>query len=371
MRVAIDLTALNDNFSGIERYALNMTLEILKQNKDITFDLIFKNEIYPAFFPWKENELMHFHILPGCNKLIFNQWRLPMYLNRLNADYYFFFAFPMPILLKKKHVFGTIHDMCCWDCPETMKKQMAWYFRLSYMRMAKKAEQIITISEFSKTRIREILKVPDDKILVVYCGLSAEFMLVSDCPDDQVKRIRDKYHLPEEPYYLCLSTLEPRKNMMLLLKTYLDLYKSGKVKTRLVLAGRKGWKIDELLSEAEQNGQVIVTGFIDDKDLPMIYKLAKCFIFPSLYEGFGIPPLEAMSQGVPVISSDASSLPEVLGNAAHYFPNNDKDALSKAILYMENEADLKKYAENGQKRSLQFRYEKEAGKIRERLRNDK
>ncbi|MCD7736738.1 MAG: glycosyltransferase family 4 protein [Lachnospiraceae bacterium] len=366
MRIAIDLTALNDNFTGIERYALNMTLEILRQAPEETFELVFKNEVFSDFLPYQGHEKIHFHVLPGCGKLLFNQWRLPRFLNQLRADRYLFLAFPMPVLLRKKYVLGTIHDMGCWDCPETMKKQMVWYFRLSYFWMAKHAKRIITISEFSRDRIRQILKVPDTKIAVAYCGISPEFQKPYRLTGQQRRHLCRSYHLPEE-YILCLSTLEPRKNMRLLLHAYLELYKQGKIKTKLVLAGRTGWKIEALLSEADadESGQVVLTGFIDDVDLPAIYSNAKYFVFPSLYEGFGIPPLEAMAQGVPVIASDASSLPEVLGNVPVYFRSDDFEDLKRALLEMEqiSEKDRSRMAAAGLQQSERFRYEREAGKV--------
>ncbi len=425
MNIAIDLTSLDDNFTGIERYALNMTLELIREKQTVpetdpapsktdsrtaspgsrttsqsdghmtgdedTFELIFKNRIFPDFEPYQDQENLHFHILPGCGKLMFNQWRLPRYMNRLKADYYLFFAFPMPVLLRKKHVLSTIHDLGCWDCPETMKTQMVWYFRLSYWWAARKAERTITVSEFSKSRIQQILHVPEEKILVTYNGVCGKFLTDDSAAKDRT-RLRQKYHLPDK-YILCLSTLEPRKNMTLLLNAYLDLAREGKIQTKLVLAGRKGWKIDELLREAGEEEtvkdtetgtdmgktadmgtaadlpHVTVTGFIDDDDLPEVYRMAKCFVFPSIYEGFGIPPLEAMSQGVPVISSDAASMPEVLGDAPLYFRSGDKEDLKRAILEMEslNDEERADRAAVGLRQSRKFRYGQEAEKVREYL----
>ncbi|MCC8137773.1 MAG: glycosyltransferase family 4 protein [Clostridiales bacterium] len=417
MNIAIDLTSLDDNFTGIERYALNMALELVKERPEKqepeiqesekqepsgsfiramsesdchdTFELIFKNKVFPAFQPFEGKETIHFHILPGCGKLAFNQLRLPHYLNRIKADYYLFFAFPMPILLHKKHVLSAIHDLGCWDCPGTMKKQMVWYFRLSYRWAVRRAERTITVSEFSKGRIQQILHVPEEKILVTYNGVCGKF-LTDDLAAQNRARLRQKYHLPDK-YLLCLSTLEPRKNMTLLLNAYLDLYRQGKIQTKLVLAGRKGWKIDEFLREAKETAAdseiaaaagnakdsapaadtdfVTVTGFIDDDDLPEVYRMANCFVFPSIYEGFGIPPLEAMSQGVPVISSDAASMPEVLGDAPLYFKSGDKEDLKRAILEMENftEKERAERAAAGLLQSRKFRYEKEAAKVREYL----
>lgn len=364
MNIAIDLTALHDNFTGIERYALNMSLAILKLDHRDTFELIFKDEIFPDFLEWKDEKRIRYHVLKSCNKLLFNQWRLPRFLNKLSADRYLFFAFPMPVLLRKKGVFGTIHDMGCWDCPETMKKEMVWYFRLSYLYMAKRASRIITISDFSKGRIQKILGVKEDKILIAQCGISESFISRDQFSHQYLNDVKGKYDLPDS-YYLCLSTLEPRKNLMLLLRAYMELYQEGKIKDKLVLAGRKGWKIEQLLDDVRDNGQVIVTGFIEEQDLPAVYHLAKCFVFPSLYEGFGIPPLEAMSQRVPVISSDSSSLPEVLGDAAIYFKNQDKADLRSVLesfeLGMFDALDQK--VEEGYQRSRKYRYEEEAGKI--------
>ncbi|MCC8106984.1 MAG: glycosyltransferase family 4 protein [Clostridiales bacterium] len=444
MNIAVDLTSLDDNFTGIERYALNMTLELIKGSWTLsgsevtvsevtgsdTFELIFKNQIFPDFKLYENQENIHIHILPGCKKLLFNQWRLPRYLNRLKADYYLFFAFPMPVLLRKKHVLSTIHDMGCWDCPETMKTPMVWYFRLSYRWAVRHAERTITVSEFSKDRIQQILHVPEEKILVTYNGVCGKFLTEESEPplyapakyvddssvgsaagpvvtcntdttglhDDESAeqlciRLRGKYHLPDE-YMLCLSTLEPRKNMTLLLNAYLDLYRQGSIKTKLVLAGRKGWKIDELLREAgaaesvnssdtasgatdatgisdatdvkdARSVLVTVTGFIDDDDLPEVYRMAKYFVFPSIYEGFGIPPLEAMSQSVPVISSDATSMPEVLGEAPLYFRSGDEEDLKRAILAMEslNDEERADRAAAGLRQSRKFRYGKEAEKV--------
>lgn len=363
MRIAIDLTALDDNFTGIERYALNMALEILRQDQQDTFELVFKNQVYPDFLLFQGRPNIRFHVLPGCGKLLFNQWRLPRFLNSMKADCCLFMAFPMPVLLRGRHIFGTIHDMGCVDCPETMKRQMVWYFRLSYWWMAKRAERIITISAFSRERIEKLLHVPEEKILLAYCGLSEPFQKKQELTDEERVRVRRKYGLPER-YCLSLSTLEPRKNLKLLLDAYLEMYQSGGISTSLVLAGRKGWKIDELLEQAgAADAPVTVTGFVEDADLPVLYQMADCFVFPSLYEGFGIPPLEAMSQGVPVISSDAASMPEVLGGAARYFKSGDCEALKAALSAVGQDGTDGERIWTGMRRCGEFRYETGAGEI--------
>lgn len=333
MRVCIDLTSLNDNFSGIERYAACLSKEMIT-DESIDFILLFKNEVHPMFKYVKKN--VENVVIPGCKKLWFNQFRLPNVIHKITADYYLFLAFPVPILSFKKNMISTIHDICCWDCPETMNGLSNWYFRLSHMIALKKCKRIITISEFSKQRIVDKLKYDENKIWLVYCGVDEKFINYkkSETLDESV---RVKYNLPKE-YILSLSTLEPRKNLGLLIEAYSQLVTNENFDIPLVLAGRKGWKMDEVLStiDIKVRDRIIFTGFIDDNDLPTVYGNAKLFVFPSLYEGFGMPPLEAMACGATVLSSDSSSLPEVLGDAALYFKSNDIEKLSDKMIEFNN-----------------------------------
>lgn len=326
MRILIDLTSLADNFSGIERYAASLSLEMI-QDASTNFILIFKDKVHPWFETIKHRRNVQMLVLPGCNKLVFNQLRLPNAIRKIKADYYLFLAFPVPVLLFKKNIVSTIHDICCWDCPETMKGLSKWYFRISHRVALLKCKSIITISEFSKQRIIERLKYDKDNIWLIYCGVDEKFVNYVES-EEKGEMIREKYNLPTE-YILTLSTLEPRKNLTLLLDVYARLIAEGKTLPPLVLAGRKGWKMDNLLENYSQEvkDRLIFTGFIEDEDLPAVYGHAFLFVFPSIYEGFGMPPLEAMACGTQVLASDGTSLPEVLGNAANYFSNDDRESL--------------------------------------------
>ena len=330
MTICIDLTSLADNFSGIERYAACISRAMLFDN-EVDYILLFKEQIHERFIDIARQSNITTIVIPKCNKLLFNQIRLPLTIYRIKADWYLFLAFPVPILLYKKNMISTIHDICCWDCPETMNKSMKWYFRISHRIATIKCKKIITISEYSAKRIQSKLKLPSNKICLVYCGVDERFLnyRINDSND---LIILQKYHLPDR-YLLSLSTIEPRKNLRLLIDAYVDLVKQNKLSIPLVLAGRKGWKMDSLLNgiDEEQLSNIIFTGFIDDSDLPAIYGHSKAFVFPSLYEGFGIPPLEAMACGATVISSDATSLPEVLGQSAVFFESNNLKSLEEAI----------------------------------------
>lgn len=363
MKILIDLTSLADNFSGIERYAASLTTEMVKDNES-SFILIFKDKIHPIFEEVQFQKNVRAIVLKRCNKLIFNQIKLPLMINKYKADCYLFLAFPVPVLLFKKNMISTIHDLCCWDCPETMNGLSKWYFRISHKVAVHKCKNIVTISKFSEDRIVDKLIYNRNKLWLVYCGIDEKFLNYKK--NDRKENVKMKYNLPER-YILSLSTLEPRKNLRLLVKAYRKLVLKNRVDMPLVLAGRRGWKMDELLSDVEDNVKknIIFTGFIDDEDLPAVYGGADLFVFPSKYEGFGIPPLEAMACGTPVLSSDAASLPEVLGDAAFYFENENGKELCKQIdKYMRiDEKARQTIIEQGYDQARKFSWQEQANKL--------
>ncbi|NLL77141.1 MAG: glycosyltransferase family 4 protein [Clostridiales bacterium] len=391
MRIVIDLTSLADNFSGIERYAMNITKELisLDYEKRNTYILLFKREIHTEFKKYKDRNNVICKIYKGQNKLIFQQLLLPFHLYGIKADAYLFLAFQSPVLFLKKGIYNTIHDLTSWDCPETMKKKMELYFKLTIRNALWVSKGIIVNSKFTRDRIVDKFHYNKKKITIAYCGISDVFMdyiaaqpkktLDSDESRqeniDYLEKIRSrsldvrhKYHLPEQ-YLLCLATLEPRKNLPFLVEAYVELLEEGKVDIPLVLAGRKGWKMDEFLNRIEEEYRrcIIVTGFIDDEDLPYVYHMADCFIFPSIYEGFGMPPLEAMAVGTMVISSDAASLPEVLGKAASYFHSGNKEELKEKLRQGIHQECDEVTVQEIKKRVEMFQWRKSAKKLEEKI----
>lgn len=378
MRIAIDLTSLADNFSGIERYAMNIARELIKLDKEqkATFILLFKRKVHPAFEKIVEQKNVEYKVYRGDNKLLFAQLLLPFHLYRLKADIFLFLAFQSPLLFFRKGIYNTVHDLTCWDCPETMKKHMEWYFKLSIRNALRISRRIITISEFTRKRIVDKFHYDKNRIILAYCGIDNVFMdyareqkiPLSKEETDKRLEIRHKYHLPEQ-YLLCLATLEPRKNLPFLVQAYVELLEEGSIKIPLVLAGRKGWKMDEFLGriEAEYRRNIIVTGFIEDRNLPYVYHMADCFIFPSIYEGFGMPPLEAMTVGTMTISSDSTSLPEVLGNAASYFHLGNKEELKEKIRQGIRQETSEVTVAEVRKRVEMFQWEKSAERIKKAM----
>lgn len=369
LKIAIDLTSLADNFSGIERYAFSIAYELV-QHKDHEFILVFKEKVFPAFENLPKRDNITYVVLKRCCKLPFNQIRLPIALRKMDADIFLFLAFPVPVLFWKKNAVTTIHDIACWDCPETMKFLSKWYFRISHRIAMCKKLVVITVSDFSRKRIMERLGYPEDRIWTIYDGIDDAF---TGFQEDafQKKHVKEEYQLPEK-YMLTLSTLEPRKNIKLLLEAYSELIVQGDVDIPLVAVGRRGWKIDSLFEDIPEQVKknIYFTGFVQDDCLPYIYSGADFFVFPSKYEGFGLPPLEAMAYGIPVISSDAASLPEVMGDAAVYFKSGDKKDLKNKIQMMVrlNGEERLRMMEKGKQQVLKYSWKREAEKLYQKLR---
>lgn len=332
MTILFDLTAVYDHLTGIERYAINICKNIIKKHDDNQYILVFKNEVHSEFVFCVKQSNIEIKILKACHKLLFYQWRLMRYLYSVKADRYVFLSFVSPWLFRNKNIINTIHDISAWDCPTSRKWYMIAYGRIGIKNAIHLSKKIMTVSEFSKERIINRLRAQPYKVEVAYNGVSEQFVDLQMASKFRNEKLYQKYNIPSK-YILCLSTLEPRKNMKLLIKAYQELLDEGKIDIDLVLVGRKGWKLKDAIGECNQlDRHIHLTGFVADEDIPFIYKNAEIFVFPSLYEGFGIPIIEAMSQGTLVIASDSSSLPEVVGDAGFLFENNSKDSLKKTIL---------------------------------------
>lgn len=359
MRILIDLTSLADNFSGFERFSACLTQEMLKKSTD-DYILVFKEKVHPLFSDYVSCKNIKAIVLKRRKKLIFNQLILPFAISRIPADCYLFLAFPPPILLFKRNMVSAIHDICCWDCPETMKGLSSLYFRVSYRISLWKCWNIVTVSSFSKQRISNKFPASLNKLWRIYDGVETKFLQYQTVREKE-EQVSAKYKLPPN-YILSLSTLEPRKNLRLLISAYEKLVLEDDFDIPLVLAGRKGWKMDNLLNGIGQaaRDKIIFTGFVEDEDLPAVYGGAKLFVFPSKYEGFGIPPLEAMACGTPVLSSDAASLPEVLGDAAAYFESDNELALYQQLRKLTATQFPEEIIQKGRNQAARFRWDEQA-----------
>ena len=246
--------------------------------------------------------------------------------------------------LKGPRTVLTVHDLIFLLFPEYHLPLNRWFLNRFMPLFIRRADAIIAISQCTKDDLIRHYGVPSEKVTVIYEGVDSRFHPVTD--PDVLGRVRARYGLPEH-YILYVGTIEPRKNLTALLEAFVALRKQASNRQpatsnqrleagswKLVIAGKRGWLYEGFfrrLRELGLEGEVILLGFVPDEDLPALYSAAELFVFPSLYEGFGLPVLEAMACGTPVIASNASSLPEVVGEAGILIDPHDVGGLVKAM----------------------------------------
>jgi glycosyltransferase involved in cell wall biosynthesis len=229
----------------------------------------------------------------------------------------------------------TIHDIIPILYPENFSMSSRFYFTKLMPWSYKFADYIITISESAKKDLVEKLGLDENKIKVIYEAAGSEFRVITDL--NRIEEVKKKYGISGN-YILNVGTLEPRKNLEFLVNVFNDIRKlrySDIGDLKLVIAGKKGWRYENiflLIKELNLQDKVIFTDYVEEGDLPYLYNGAKLFAFPSIYEGFGLPILEAMKCGVPVISSNSSSLPEVVGDAGILIDPKNKEVWVKNII---------------------------------------
>ncbi|OGY29500.1 MAG: hypothetical protein A3F35_00385 [Candidatus Woykebacteria bacterium RIFCSPHIGHO2_12_FULL_45_10] len=270
-----------------------------------------------------------------------------------------------PVISRKTKTLLAVHDLSFVHFGQFTHPKNLPYMLKHVSRSINHASHILTISESSKRQIIEHYKVNPEKISIVTPAIDhAEFFPRTQ---NEISMIRKKYKLPTK-YILYASTLEPRKNVEGILQAYAALDEKLKKTNGLVLTGGKGWKDESILktiAELKNIGENITqTGYAPDEDLPAIYSGASLFVYPSFYEGFGIPLLEAMACGVPVICSDNSSLPEVVGDAAILIKAESAQAITKAISKVLSDSKLaKSLRQKGFAQAKKFTWEKSATKL--------
>jgi len=253
----------------------------------------------------------------------------------------------------------TIHDLSFIRYPETHPKERVAILEKELPKSINQASAIITDSDYIKREVHEILNIPNDKIHVVPLGVSKDYRPYAK---KDYLPILKKYNLDNINYILSVATLEPRKNLNSLIDAYLLLPKPIRKQYKLVIAGARGWLSKDLFARIEMlmnRGEIISLGYIDSNDLPYIYSGSQGFALPSLYEGFGLPILEAMAAGTPVLTSTSSSLPEVAAGAAILTNANDIEDISNGLLQLVEDKNLQKEAiQKGLARAREYTWEK-------------
>ena len=266
--------------------------------------------------------------------------------------------FTLPPTQRRTRTIVTVHDLSFLRLPHCFEPALLAYLNANVPPSVRRADCVLADSDNTRQDVIELLDVPPERVRTIYCGVEARFRPIDDA--EQLERVRSKYDLPER-FILSLGTIQPRKNYGALIRAFAGL-KPGE--TSLVIAGGKGWLYQDVFQTVTDLGvqdRVLWPGFVDDVDLPALYNLAELFAFPSLYEGFGLPPLEAMACGTPVIVANNSSLPEVVGDAGLLVDAGDVDALGGAVERLLDDAVLRRsLAERGLHRAKHFTWQKAA-----------
>lgn len=275
---------------------------------------------------------------------------------------------------KTKAVF-TIHDLSFERCPETFSaKRRLWHMLINPKKLCRSADKIISVSDSTKNDLREIYQISEAKIKTIYSGISESFKIINR-NDPKLIEVKNKYNLPYK-FILYLGTIEPRKNIIGIIRAYNQFRKINHSELnayKLVIAGASGWKQEQIFKEIKNSpfkNDIIFSGFIDDEDKPAIYNLASLFIYPSFLEGFGFPPLEAISCGVPVITSNNSSFPEITGRAGTMIDPDRPDEIFQAMKNILLDKNLREnLIKKGLEQAKKFNWQKTAREFLEVMQN--
>ncbi len=278
-----------------------------------------------------------------------------------DMDITHFFNYIAPPMVHGKVVI-TVHDMVYKAMPETVRGRTRIMLDFGLKKSMKRADIVVTDSEFSKSEIIKYFPQHEKKIRVVPCGVDLEkFKLCED--KSRITAVKDKLGI-EGDYFLYLGNIEPRKNLERLINAYNILCKREKNPPKLVLAGGKGWLYDSIFQRVTDLGlsdKVMFTQYIPSEDMNPLMCGSLAFVFPSLYEGFGMPPLEAMACGVPVLVSDTASLPEVTGDCAVYCDPFSEESIAEGLYSLYSNSELRTdLSRRGLERAKQFTWDKSA-----------
>lgn len=361
MRIGIDATALPPRPVGAGNYIIRLVRTLASLETEHEF-VVFAQESGAALLDIQERDCFHLVPLPDQSpgrRLVWEQAAFPGLVRRERIDLLHSLHYTRPLRLSCASVV-TFHDMTFFLYPQLHTRAKRLFFPLAIRYSARHADALISVSESTRQDAIHLAGVEPGKIFTVPLGVSEDFHPISD-PAARNK-IRERYHLPED-FILYVGLVEPRKNLPLLIRSYKALVEGG-ISLPLAIVGRFGWMYQEVLDLVNILGikeVVQFAGYIPQEDLPIVYNLASLFVYPSLYEGFGLPVLEAMACGVPVIATSVSSLPEVAGEAGLLVPPGDETALTQAMQAVLTDPDVRqRLTEKGPQRASQFTWKRTA-----------
>lgn len=331
MRIGINARMFEkEQHTGIARSVLEILKIWVKEYGENEYYLFSNNEINVGF-PLPSN----WHVvIKKCvvnRGIIWDECELPRLIKKHNIEVFWGTNFSLPPKTRRTKYYVTIYDLAAFKIKGVTEKKNLIKLHLNVPKACKRADKVIAISKATAQDIEEKFGIDDKKLEVSYCGgLPSNYEY---CMDYDMTEINPMLIFPED-YFLFIGTIEPRKNIITIVEAFESYLDNTSDNIKLVLAGKIGWMCDDVLSkirESKYNKSIIMPGFISDSDKAYLLSNAKALVFPSLYEGFGIPILEAFAYGLPVLTSNISSMPEVGGEAAFYI-DNATDSIALADL---------------------------------------
>jgi glycosyltransferase involved in cell wall biosynthesis len=371
-RIGIDVTPAVTQGGGIGRYTRELVRALVKTPGKIDRDYVLFSAKQPKDLPVPDpvpsGENITYRQAPLNHKWLYRLWYrfkvpAPVQLFTGQLDLFYSPDFVLPPVRDDIPTLLTVHDLSFVHFPEAFTPALVRYLNQVVPSSISRSSHVLADSQATKDDLVDIWSVPPHKITVLYSGVSQAFRPVTG--KDHINNVRKKYGLGDWPYVMSVGTLQPRKNYEMLIKAFQPV--AEKSALCLLIAGGKGWMFERMLAEVEAQGlgdRVFFLGFVDDDDLPALYSEATLFLFASLYEGFGLPLLEAMACGVPVMTSNASSLPEVAGSAAVQLPPDNPNLWTSTMLDLLEDASWRtELVASGFRQVRQFTWSKSAQQL--------
>ncbi len=329
MRIGIDTTALPARPFGAAHYIIHLTQAVLRVDSANEYVILTKPEDAAHFEGLGRARVLSIPLGGRLPRLAWEQTRLPALAREHRLDLLHSPHYTMPLRTPCRSVV-TIHDLTFFLYPEMHEAYKRLFFRTIIPRSVQRADALIAPSESTRADLLRLLHPAPGKVWVIPYGVADRLRPVA--PADAIDRARRKWNLAA-PFLLYVGNLEPRKNIPLLLRAFKRLVDRGRPHA-LVFAGSPGWQERGIFRTVERLGlgeRVRFLGYLPQEDLPVLYSAAQVFVYPSLYEGFGLPVLEAMACGVPVVTSNLSSMPQVAGDAALLIDPLSEQDLAEAL----------------------------------------
>ena len=337
MRIAIDATILRNQNTGTGFYIINLITGLLNADADNEYIIFGDKKIIDKLVPVnkKNFRVENVKFKSRIFRVFWQLFVLSSKLRKMQINVLHSTNYITPLFKFKLRVIVTVNDLTFFLFPEKFTVTKRLFFKFMVPIFVKRADEIIAASENTKKDILKFFKIPVEKIAVTFESYPAYYN--SNISKEDSAIVLDKYGIIKN-YFLFVGMIEPRKNILSILKAFIEL--DEELDEDLIIVGKKGWYYREIeqfmdnIKDKKLKNKIIFTGFVSELELVSLYQNATIFLYPSFYEGFGIPPLEAMVCGVPVITSNTSSLPEVVGDAAIQINPYNYLELKEAIKFL-------------------------------------